>query len=164
MRSRTEARWGCLFDALGWPWEYEPLDLDGYVPDFVLRFEHAPLVVEIKPAMQIDALAPARLKLDLAGWAGEALVTLGAPLWTPTLGYGPVLGSFREREIDGEAPWGTAELFRCLSCGAYSPLCCEETWRCRVCGAASGNAHVGHAEGARELWDLACNRVQWRAV
>jgi hypothetical protein len=162
MRSRTEARWAAFFDALGWPWEYEPLDLDGYLPDFVLRFELAPLVVEIKPAMQMSALVSAQQKLDRSGWTGEAIVTLGAPA-TPVLGYGPVLGAFREREIDGEAPWGSAELFRCLSCGAYSPLCCEETWRCRLCDSASGNAHIGHADGALELWALASNRVQWRA-
>lgn len=36
-RSRLEAKYACLFDLLGWSWEYEPLDLNGWIPDFVLR-------------------------------------------------------------------------------------------------------------------------------
>lgn len=35
-RSRLEARWACFFDLLRWPWAYEPVDLDGWIPDFIL--------------------------------------------------------------------------------------------------------------------------------
>ncbi len=63
-RSRLEARWAAMFDLLGWKWEYEPLDLDGYIPDFVLGFER-PMLVEIKPATVpsecIDACEKIRL-------------------------------------------------------------------------------------------------------
>jgi len=57
-RSRLEARWAAFFDLLGWKWEYEPFDLQGYIPDFLL---HVPkyagvcwlttdtLLVEVKP-------------------------------------------------------------------------------------------------------------------
>ncbi len=34
-RSRLQARWAAFFDRAGWPWLYEPIDLDGYIPDFV---------------------------------------------------------------------------------------------------------------------------------
>lgn len=47
-RSRLEARWAAFFDVVGWPWEYEPLDLAGYIPDFVLAFP-MPMLVEVKP-------------------------------------------------------------------------------------------------------------------
>lgn len=33
-RSRLEARWAAFFDLAGWRWEYEPFDLEGYIPDF----------------------------------------------------------------------------------------------------------------------------------
>jgi hypothetical protein len=49
MRSRTEARWAALFTQLGWDWEYEPIDLHGYVPDFLVKIrrgEVSPLQVE----------------------------------------------------------------------------------------------------------------------
>lgn len=35
-RSRLEARWAAMFDLLGWEWEYEPVELAGYIPDFRL--------------------------------------------------------------------------------------------------------------------------------
>lgn len=56
-RSRLEARWAAFFDLIGWKWEYEPVDLVGWSPDFKVEFdcghsECAPthnLLVEIKP-------------------------------------------------------------------------------------------------------------------
>jgi hypothetical protein len=38
-RSRLEARWAVMFDQLGVQWAYEPLDLQGWTPDFILRVE-----------------------------------------------------------------------------------------------------------------------------
>ncbi|HYE98510.1 MAG TPA: hypothetical protein VEJ18_06335 [Planctomycetota bacterium] len=35
-RSRLEARWAAYFDLWGVRWQYEPLDLNGYIPDFVI--------------------------------------------------------------------------------------------------------------------------------
>ena len=56
-RSRLEARWAAMFDLIGWHWEYEPVDLPGWVPDFYVRFPcrhsecsgHHELYVEVKP-------------------------------------------------------------------------------------------------------------------
>ena len=47
-RSRLEAKWAAFFDLLGWPWDYEPFDLNGYIPDFILHL-HEPVLVEVKP-------------------------------------------------------------------------------------------------------------------
>ena len=47
-RSRLEARWACLFDLLRWEWEYEPVDLNGWMPDFVIK-GNTDIYVEIKP-------------------------------------------------------------------------------------------------------------------
>jgi hypothetical protein len=33
-RSRLEARWAAFFDLAGWRWQYEPIDLAGWIPDF----------------------------------------------------------------------------------------------------------------------------------
>ena len=50
-RSRLEAKYACLFDLLGWSWEYEPLDLNGWIPDFLIRSPlfRKPTLVEVKP-------------------------------------------------------------------------------------------------------------------
>lgn len=37
-RSRLEARWACFFDLLEWHWDYEPIDLNGWIPDFYVKF------------------------------------------------------------------------------------------------------------------------------
>lgn len=50
MRSRLEATWGFFFRELGWSYEYEPYDMDGWIPDFLLKTHSRKYLVEIKPA------------------------------------------------------------------------------------------------------------------
>jgi hypothetical protein len=47
-RSRLEARWAAFFDLCGWKWDYEPFDLEGWAPDFMLKGKIKALV-EVKP-------------------------------------------------------------------------------------------------------------------
>jgi hypothetical protein len=58
-RSRLEAKWAAFFDKCRWPWEYEPLDLGGRIPDFVLQLPR-PVMIECKPASTDDELRPHR--------------------------------------------------------------------------------------------------------
>lgn len=37
-RSRLEAKWACFFDLANWKWQYEPIDLEGWSPDFRVEF------------------------------------------------------------------------------------------------------------------------------
>jgi hypothetical protein len=53
-RSRLEATWAAFFDELKWDWSYEPFDLNGWVPDFILTFPHDSLLVEIKPGLEFQ--------------------------------------------------------------------------------------------------------------
>lgn len=53
-RSRLEARWAAMFDLLGWKWNYEPFDLSGWIPDFMLN---SLVLVEIKPFTSEDEFA-----------------------------------------------------------------------------------------------------------
>lgn len=58
-RSRLEARWAAFFDLLGWNWEYEPIDLDGWIPDFVLFGKKGnTILVECKPFLMAPYLEP----------------------------------------------------------------------------------------------------------
>lgn len=36
-RSRLEAKWAAMFDLCGWHWQYEPVDLNGWSPDFFIH-------------------------------------------------------------------------------------------------------------------------------
>jgi hypothetical protein len=94
-RSRLEARWSIFFDLVGWTWHYEPLDLEGYIPDFIV--EHpttdwlaapaAPGVspgtrrlVEVKPAIDPLLLTEHVGKIEESGWTGPAAI-VGSTLW-----------------------------------------------------------------------------------
>ena len=54
-RSRLEAKWAAFFDIMGWSFEYEPYDLNGWIPDFVIfgkeENEDTEILVEVKPFM-----------------------------------------------------------------------------------------------------------------
>jgi hypothetical protein len=64
-RSRLEARWAAFFDLAGWKWEYEPIDLQGWTPDFRVSFPcgHSEcsgchvLLIEVKPYFSIAEFA-----------------------------------------------------------------------------------------------------------
>ena len=53
-RSRLEARWGAFFDVMGWEWTYEPFDLPGWSPDFLLCAFGKEYLVEVKPITSFD--------------------------------------------------------------------------------------------------------------
>jgi hypothetical protein len=53
-RSRLEAKWARFFDLMKWTWEYEPFDLDGWSPDFVIKGRPHDILVEVKPFMDLD--------------------------------------------------------------------------------------------------------------
>lgn len=48
-RSRLEARWAAFFDLCGWKWDYEPIDLKGWSPDFLIHTLIGDVLVEVKP-------------------------------------------------------------------------------------------------------------------
>jgi hypothetical protein len=64
-RSRLEARWAAFYDRLKWEWEYEPFDLEGWIPDFALYLGGQTYLVEVKPddLWTPDQIAKARRAL-----------------------------------------------------------------------------------------------------
>jgi len=164
-RSRLEARWAALFDLLSWDWVYEPLDADGYIPDFVITGER-PLFVEVGPciterdyrdkARKADA-AVADIRADLlvvgvtphgrysAGWLGE--------LFPVDEGEGWMFPSFAW----AWANWST--------CGACSRIAFHRSLASRPCGhydAGDGGRYRGEPPDMASLWSEAGNRVQWQ--
>lgn len=161
-RSRLEARWAVFFDLVGWPWLYEPLDLDGYIPDFVLQF-HRPLLIEVKPAVVCADLTAHTAKIEVSGWRDDALV-VGAALWKHAVCCDELqIGLLGEALIDGFG-WGPGVLFRCGQCRAISIYHEERSSRCRVRGCHDGDDHLGYiaADLLTSLWAEAGNVVRWR--
>jgi hypothetical protein len=163
-RSRLEARWARFFDLVRWRWEYEPLDMDGYIPDFVLLFPR-PVLVEVKPTFGVNELAKYTGKIEGSGWPGEALL-VGA-----TIGEdndmdgprGPRLGLLAEHSsADPGWNWGPAAGFRCTECDALTFCHAFMCWRSRVCDHYDGDGYIGSDDGAiRQAWREASNAVQW---
>lgn len=79
-RSRLEATWAAYFDLAKVPWEYEPFDMDGWAPDFLLRVGAFEILAEVKPVAD-----PAIARADYAKamrFAGEH--------WVACLGRAPM--------------------------------------------------------------------------
>lgn len=158
-RSRIEARWAVMFDALKWKWAYEPLDLLGYIPDFILEMGGRQIIAEIKSDTDLEELRQYAPKIHLSGWIQEFLI-LGARLFD-----GDVIGAIGDDYCvheGGSLETDNAVVFRCLDCGDLSVRSENLSWRCRLCHSNDGNAHVGSAEGLVEMWAEAGNRIQWR--
>lgn len=64
-RSRLEARWAAFFTYIGWKWEYEPLDAEGYVPDFLITGKW-PFFVEVGPCVTPQEYQAKAAKADRA--------------------------------------------------------------------------------------------------
>ena len=179
-RSRLEARWASFFDSLGWEWEYEPIDLKGYIPDFVLRF-HKPLLVEVKPDMELEGLRKHTSKIDLSGWEGEALI-VGSCLFTVEEGPQavPLSGSEKSntaclgltldialaKENNSRGPWlwNEATFQHCTHCKKFSFIDSNLSWHCRTSGCYDGDSYCDPltVSEATKLWRQASNAAQWR--
>lgn len=73
-RSRLEARFACFLDLQKILWDYEPIDLDYYTPDFLTELPFGTTLVECKPAVLAQEFrAPCR-KITRSGWLGPAIV------------------------------------------------------------------------------------------
>jgi hypothetical protein len=174
-RSRLEARWAAFFDLCKWQWEYEPFDLKGYIPDFILKFKK-PLLIEVKPLLwdgsteERDTLQQAQRKIEASGWNKEALI-VGATV-QPGDPFDNRLGELCEvsPRVDHNdttvgiyRTWDTAFYFYCTNCKRDSFANLSQTWECRVSGCYDGDHYIGEAWNAVALFREAGNRVQWNA-
>jgi hypothetical protein len=161
-RSRLEARWAAFFSSLGWQWLYEPIDLKGYVPDFILKF-YEPLLVEVKPVLNADDLPQYVPKIRKAGWKKEILI-VGADLfeakcWGDKISIGCL--------VDGESGGqGEGLLFRCIKCERISIFHDLMSYHCRVNGCYEGAHYLGgvDTQHIQQLWKDALNETRWKGT
>lgn len=125
-RSRLEARWAAFFDLIGWSWIYEPYDLNGYIPDFLVMGK-APFLVEVKPAATFEELVLVGSDLNRRGVyeelspdpetgdSGKDLLIVGATPIIEPFSDGwvyPVLGlSMMSSVRDDQAIWWSTNPF-----------------------------------------------------
>ena len=177
-RSRLEARWAAFFNELRWPWEYEPRDFSGWIPDFIL-LGATPVYIEVKPASKFPPAVAA--KIDVTECTDEVLI-VGLTPSLPDDEWGDelvVLGWLREL-YEGTTWWEPAIVGRwrgtnhgsnpdrllgfCHSLGHYED---------RITGAYDGGCFGEASYVARgkpdpvkrevmAAWAKATNAVQWR--
>lgn len=187
-RSRLEATWAVFFDLLNWPWEYEPFDLHGYIPDFVLKFRKptgpAPVIVEVKPVAVLGELLDHADKIIKSGWKGDVLI-VGSSLFEDDFGEmvighagaytEPAEGEPKELLFEfGNRDLLGARVFRCSNCRRVA---FDATlWDCGLCATENfpPNPAVDRSVGdpgvyerpdpelIRSMWATAKNRVQWK--
>jgi hypothetical protein len=175
-RSRLEARWAALFDLMRWDWVYEPLDADGYIPDFLLMGER-PVLVEVKPAVSIEEMRSYLPKIERGlkpVWQHDVLIVGNAHIWPekhnlyshPPLG---LLGEWGDEWEPGEPGWSW-ELGRWHTCsynGCGRPAFHHElmSFVSRPCGHYSGDHYLGSPPtGLPGVWGQAHEVTKWTAV
>lgn len=183
-RSRLEARWAAFFDLAGWPWEYEPFDLDGWIPDFRL-IGKKPALIEVKPIdfrtiAEDDRPLVAHVEAHHADKVAESWFSidefLGAPprfpqnheiivaglspfpcsMWSGVEAFGVFL---REQ-------WSNGDDFAVLARhgDAFDYCAAINSYGYRISGVHDGDSHLRFAdeEDVERLWREAGNRVQWQ--
>lgn len=180
-RSRLEARWAAFFDLLGWKTEYEPLDFNGWIPDFVIT-EAETVYVEVKPVDVFPESVAA--EIDRSGCDKEVLIVgMTVPL------HGGLTGWLRQDMKDfmktiesNESPWAWAGAALGVWRGSETKnatgritlgnpkntvgFCHEEqSFSDRITGFYDGGCYGGKEfdlQSFRKLWAKAGNEVQWK--
>lgn len=64
-RSKLEARWACFFDLIGWQYEYEPCEFNGWTPDFIVYGSGGRVIYfEVKPYIEHSIIVDYMIRLD----------------------------------------------------------------------------------------------------
>ena len=74
-RSQLEARWAAYFDQRGIAWQYEPVRLSSWTPDFRLVLNGVEAYAEVKPVSDFPMDVAQRVLG--AGWTGDILIWAG---------------------------------------------------------------------------------------
>jgi hypothetical protein len=159
-RSRLEAKYAAMFDQLRWRWDYEPIDLGGWIPDFAIQGV-IPILVEIKPIFVLDDALSARiagfieksLDVNKLEHKYEALIC-GATLPMMEMENAPGIGWLWEND------WCCARVFECEK--GYGLNHEYNSYRDRISGWYDGTS--GAVADLRPMWAAATNSVQWRAT
>lgn len=179
-RSRLEARWARFFDLLGWRWEYEPVDFNGWIPDFAIYGDCGNIVyVEVKPVTRFPKKVAD--KIDASGCEDEVLI-VGQTLslnsaWDMPLGW---LREYFDVEDEEHYWWWDEAVFGCWAATHphYSGIervgfChAEFSWHDRITGNRDGDCgrlqlpscFVNGKSDLNHLWALAANQTYWHPV
>jgi|GEM_PF-4048858 len=184
-RSRLEAKYALLFEYLNWMWSFEPEDLKGYIPDFLLHFEkNRNLLVEIKGQLDLSFREAAE-KLFHSGYSSDCIFFGStSPRWNSetklvnfcsryvkpinhVYEYTKEAWSFnKETEVYYDKRkkrlWIVHEnigMGFCQDCVDYSLF---ESKNCIVCGNKESLIFKKELKLIEDAWSHFCNQTQWK--
>ena len=164
--SKLEATWAAFFDIAGWKWEYEPVLLRGWKPDFILYGEKGPIYVEVKPIRYFDQETADRMA---NAEKKHELLLLGVnPYQKPapdTEGYsGCRLGWLCEdNEFNRK---DEALVVKLVDSGKLDFIHCWEDYTARMSGIHDGDRHFECLEkrNIQPIWKEAVFRVEFKIL
>jgi hypothetical protein len=102
-RSRLEAKWAAFFNCMKWKWAYEPLDLQGWTPDFGLWIKQWYILVEVKPYNDVEQFKTHPcMQIDCGNLAST---TAGFGLGPTVVCFKKYLGTLQELGYNTEGAW-----------------------------------------------------------
>lgn len=176
-RSRLEARWAAFMSLCGWEHEYEPLDLNGWIPDFAIWGQAGNTVwVEIKPVVAFPRDVAQKMEDGLPieyRERGDELLIFGtkpspAPRSASSGDKQPRLGWLARTVSSSESQrwtWGDCFFGRWAKDAPFGFCYPSRPYHDRITGTGSGVR--GGSPGATDsdlarLWAEAGNLVQWQ--
>lgn len=177
-RSMLEAKWASFFTRIGWRFEYEPFEGNGYIPDFVV-YGTDPMAVEVKPAVSLQELEQHTAKVEegLRGlWGHDILIVGASPAALTDAAGDAAIGLLGEWE-GSEFPFGGFQsqpfgwMFgiglwsRCPECSSLAVTHEYMSYQRRPCSHYDGSQWTidnKEVEFVACQWKRACNEVQWR--
>lgn len=173
-RSRLEARWAAFMTRIGWEFTYEPLDGDGYIPDFIVHGDRS-LFIEVKPAItRQNYYEPCeKINKGLIQFKQDVLIVGIQPFIGAAGPYGyegvGLLGQYEPYCNDTEPPaafdWSFGAWHRCTTCDSIS-INHYNYYISAVCGhgECGKNFDSPPITQMKTLWDDACNDVKWKGT
>jgi hypothetical protein len=172
-RSRLEAKWAWMFDQFGWPWEYEPFELNNYIPDFIIPFKFGgDMLIEVKPIVnhERESYSAAIAKIEQSGWfsgknpdgaVSGSVTILGASIWVhPWKGHHIVGLQFDDTSWLNE--WTDSFVLRCRDCQKVFPYPSHGERSCRWCGSDDKHYMWSDHFDVGSYWIGAKNHFQWK--
>jgi hypothetical protein len=164
-RSRLEATWAAFFDLCGWDWDYEPIDLNGWIPDFVLKGVSYNIYVEVKPFTNLDQFDDVIIKICKTG-IDENILLLGLSPNEYELGFcnddwlgdkmqNYEIAMFSDHELYGNNKYSTQFKYR------YDYYNRINSYDQRLNDMYDGD-HYNDNSNPMPLWKQAKNKVQWK--
>ena len=165
-RSRLEAKWAAFFDLCEWKYEYEPIDLNGWFPDFALFDDDGNMIlVEVKPVTIFPEEVAKRIENAAKSTRCELLI-LGQGPFLDDWEYGHIGWLMEVFHINGDEVnngWGDAVWGQWKSTNKPGFCHANSDYTDRISNTYDGGCFgAGTPKNLEQIWAKAGNLVQYR--